>query len=143
MNKVIELKDVYHETFLHEFMTKNPDIKVGVHPQCPKHYILSNGNIYSRMCDKFLKGCYCATNNGYNKVLIQYGDVKRNCRIHRLVAETFLPNDNNLPQVDHIDRNRINNDISNLRWVTPSQNNLNRDMTNIRGRRKTRNIPEI
>ena len=70
--------------------------------------------------------------------------MKRNCRIHRLVAETFIPNDKNLPQVDHIDRNRIHNDISNLRWVTPRENLLNRDMTNIgRGRKKTKNIPEI
>lgn len=143
MNNLIDIKDVYEQTFLHGYMKENPDIMVGVHPECPKHYVLSNGTIYSRMCDKLLKGCYCATNNGYSKVYIQYGDVKRNCRIHRLVAETFLPNDNNLPQVDHIDRNRIHNDISNLRWVSVKDNLLNRDMTNLRGRRKTRNILEV
>tara|TARA_R110001599_G_scaffold169777_1_gene359775 strand:+ start:2487 stop:2927 length:441 start_codon:yes stop_codon:yes gene_type:complete len=146
MNNLINVNDVYHETFLHDYMKENPDVEVGVHPECPKHLVLSNGRIYSRMCDRLLKGCYCATNHGYNKVFIQYGQVKRNCRVHRLVAETFLPNDNNLPQVDHIDRNRINNDISNLRWVTASENMLNRDFSNFKGRvgrKKIRNIPEV
>ena len=144
MTNLINIDDVYHDTFLHDYMKENPTVMVAIHPKCPKHYVLSNGNIYSRMCDKLLKGCYCATNFGYSKVFIQYGEVKRNCRIHRLVAETFIPNDKNLPQVDHIDRNRIHNDISNLRWVTPRENLLNRDMTNIgRGRKKTKNIPEI
>jgi hypothetical protein len=42
--------------------------------------------------------------------------------IHRLVAETFIPNPNNLPQVNHKDGNVHNNAISNLEWVTNRQN---------------------
>lgn len=45
--------------------------------------------------------------------------------VHRMVAETFIPNPENKPQVDHIDTNRFNNRIDNLRWVTQSENNLN------------------
>lgn len=45
--------------------------------------------------------------------------------IHRLVATAFLPNPNNLPEVDHIDTNRTNNVVSNLRWCTISENRLN------------------
>lgn len=45
--------------------------------------------------------------------------------IHRLVAEVFIPNPDNKPFVDHIDTNRANNDVSNLRWVTQEENMRN------------------
>ena len=47
---------------------------------------------------------------------------------HRILARHFIPNPNNLPQVDHIDRNKTNNSIENLRWVSASENNRNRTM---------------
>jgi len=45
--------------------------------------------------------------------------------VHRLMAIAFIPNPDNLPEVDHIDRNKLNNNISNLRWVTKSDQLLN------------------
>lgn len=51
---------------------------------------------------------------------------KRKIKVHRLVA-SFIPNPKNLPFVDHIDRDKTNNNISNLRWVTPLENNNNVD----------------
>ena len=42
--------------------------------------------------------------------------------IHRLVAKSWIPNPENKPEVDHIDHNIINNDVSNLRWVTHKEN---------------------
>lgn len=50
------------------------------------------------------------------------GKGKRHFSVHRLVAETFIPNPNNLPEVDHIDRNPLNNNVENLRWVTRKEN---------------------
>lgn len=58
----------------------------------------------------------------YQVTLTKYG-VQRPSYVHRLVAETFIPNPNNLPEIDHIDAVRTNNKISNLRWVTRRENN--------------------
>ena len=60
-------------------------------------------------------------NTGYRKIGYNY----KNYLVHRLVAETFIPNPENKPCIDHIDRNRLNNNVSNLRWVTVKENNLN------------------
>jgi hypothetical protein len=46
----------------------------------------------------------------------------KNMLVHRIVAETFLENPNNYPQVDHIDKNSLNNNVSNLRWITGYEN---------------------
>lgn len=127
--KELDLTNFNPECMIVKYKNDNPDVMIGIHDKVPGHYILSNGKVYSKMTESFMKGCIAASNNNYHKMMVRYDGVKRNMRVHRLVAETFLENKDNLPQVDHIDRNRINNDISNLRWVTAKENNLNRDMS--------------
>ncbi len=60
--------------------------------------------------------------NGYEKVELWNGDIGRKFRVHRLVAMAFIPNPNELPQVNHKDGNRTNNSVTNLEWVTNAEN---------------------
>ena len=82
----------------------------------PNYSINEHGEVKSIYVSKMLKprtsgrGYFCYQLRNENGVKNEY--------IHRLVAKTFIPNPNNLPQVDHIDGNRSNNHVSNLRWVS-------------------------
>lgn len=64
-------------------------------------------------------------NSGYLYVVLYKNKTRRKFYIHRLVAEEFIDNPNSNLYVDHIDTIKTNNEYSNLRWVTPSENNLN------------------
>ena len=61
-------------------------------------------------------------NRGYFYVFLCKNNVKKNIPIHRLVAKTFIPNPENKPQVNHIDGNKTNNNVTNLEWATCSEN---------------------
>lgn len=85
-----------------------------------KYYITSDGKIYSEYLQDYLKTFH--SKGGYERVKLNYGDRSKKVMVHRLVALAFIPNPDNKPYVDHIDRNRSNNCIDNLQWVTPSEN---------------------
>lgn len=73
--------------------------------------VTSDGNVYSKRSKKFLKPFY--NTNGY--LCVDLPNIK-SARIHRLVATSFIANPNNLPQINHIDGNKSNNNVINLEW---------------------------
>jgi hypothetical protein len=73
------------------------------------------------------KGKICKqskSNLGYMTVGFTVNNVKVNKYVHRLVAEAFITNVNNYPQINHIDCDKTNNRINNLEWCTNSQNQI-------------------
>ena len=60
--------------------------------------------------------------NGYAKVNLYNNGVMKSASVHRLVAEAFIPNPDNLTQVNHIDENKTNNYVENLEWCSPKYN---------------------
>lgn len=85
---------------------------------------------YELYRDKFHKGRILKQflQNGYPKVSFSINGSTCQRFVHRLVAEAFIPNPDNKPQIDHIDTNRSNNCVDNLRWVTQEEN-LNNPLT--------------
>lgn len=60
--------------------------------------------------------------NGYLRITLWTNGKPKHYLIHRLVAQTFLPNPHNFPQVNHKDENKLNNCISNLEWCSEKYN---------------------
>lgn len=80
-----------------------------------------NGNIFDTKRKKFM--CQWIDTVGYYQCVLKDNNNKK-CykRVHRLVALSFIPNPDNLPQVNHKDGNKLNNNIKNLEWCTNSEN---------------------
>ena len=82
-----------------------------------ENYFVSNfGYVKNSKTNKILKPIN--HNQGYKQInLCKNGNVKT-FTVHRLVAKAFLENPDNKPMIDHIDENKSNNNVKNLRWAT-------------------------
>ena len=93
----------------------------------PGYFVTKDGMVYSYKTNKFLSPGI--NTHGYKHVnLYRHNDQtnkveKKNFRVHRLVAETYIPNPDCLKEVDHIDDNKENNNVTNLQWITSQGNN--------------------
>ena len=85
-----------------------------------KYMINIEGKVWSVRTNKFKK---LYNDDGYYRVIF---NANEHHRIHRLIGLHFIPNPENLPYIDHIDLNKLNNNIDNLRWVSSSTNGLNK-----------------
>lgn len=88
----------------------------------PPYCVDECGNVFSLRYNKIRTLKPNTTKDGYKQVIMKRDGKSVSRFVHRLVALTFLPNPDNLPQVHHIDNNPSNNHLSNLRWVTGSEN---------------------
>ena len=86
-----------------------------IHPFYNWIDVFPNGKIMFN--NKFRK--FSKTNNGYLRTTIKY----KTLSLHRLVAETFVPNPESKPEVHHKDEDKLNNHFSNLQWVTKKEHN--------------------
>ena len=86
------------------------------------YLITEEGDVYSTKYGKLKKKKQCTDTRGY-KILALYNNGKRKTyKVHRLVAQTYIPNPDNLPQVNHIDEDKTNNNVSNLEWCNNQYN---------------------
>ena len=81
--------------------------------------VTSCGRVWSYKSKKFLKPF---DNGGYLQVILSKDGKPKLYSVHRLVAETYLDNPDNLPQVNHKDEDKANNCINNLEWCTAAYN---------------------
>ena len=87
------------------------------------YLIYPDGRVQNKKTKRILKPRL--SKKGYLVINISKNNIKKHFSIHRLVAQHYITNPDNLPQVDHINRNRQDNRVCNLRWATASQNSNN------------------
>ena len=93
-----------------------------------KYLIYEDGRIFSLIRNKYLNPSINAS--GYYVVSIYVDGIKKQFKVHELVANSFIPNPNNKEAIHHIDGNKLNNSVSNLMWVTNEEHSaMHRDRT--------------
>ncbi len=93
----------------------------------PNYLIYPDGRVYNKKYKRFLRGNN--HNMGYKSISLYYDNKNYDqFLVHRLVALHYISNPDNKPQVDHINRDRQDNRVENLRWVTNIENNVNKEV---------------
>ncbi len=92
-----------------------------------ENYLISNmGHVYNTKRGKLLK--LIKHSNGYICVQLWKNNKHKHCLVHRLVGFAFIDKPDGTDRIDHIDQNKHNNNVSNLRWVNHTQNMRNTNL---------------
>jgi len=98
----------------------------------PNYLIFRNGAVLSKGFDKYHPPRFLKhninTKTGYYYVNLYKNKKPRPVYIHRLLGTHFIPNPSNKRCIDHVDRNKLNNSLSNLRWATDCENANNKGL---------------
>lgn len=86
--------------------------------------VSSKGNVRNVKTKRVLK--YGTNSDGYYQLNLYKNGKSKTIKVHRLVAEAFIDNPDNKPSIDHIDCNKLNNKVENLRFATLKENQQNR-----------------
>jgi hypothetical protein len=88
------------------------------------YVIRSDGVVINIITKREIKGCI---KDGYRQVGLTNEGKEKKVRIHRLLGKAFIDGEDETHNtIDHLDQNRANNDLSNLRWATRTEQNINR-----------------
>ena len=95
----------------------------------PNYSISYNGIVMNTATNRVVKGCIIKfPNTNYRNLKLRNDKKRYTLKLHRVLAIAFIPNPDNLPFIDHIDGNGLNNHLDNLRWCSNSDNNQNKEV---------------
>jgi len=98
-----------------------------VYDNVPDYYFVNiNGDVFDVKNQRFRE--WSNGKDNYQIMTIQHNNLYTCISKHRTIGLLFIPNPDNKPTIDHIDRDPLNNNISNLRWANTSEQMLNRDI---------------
>ena len=93
----------------------------------PNYLIYPDGKIWNKKYEIYMAPYLNKGDNGYYQVILTNNKKIKKKYIHRLIGQYYIPNPYNYPEIDHINRIKTDNNLSNLRWANRSMQSQNRN----------------